>query len=606
MTKRILLAIALLFSMQISVEAQEVVKILKVDKIEYELYSNGTAQVNSGVKAKGEVVIPETMEYNKKNYKVTSIRQDAFWNCENLTSVVIPNSVTSIGRGAFDGCSKLKKIVLPDNDVEIVGGAVFGSYYGTLPEIVNHSGMGPHYLSDNWDKWFSYSNNKGYFDIRWDYLFSYYISKTIYKQINLWQKKKEYETTEQWKARVTEENRDKMVAKIIADGKRDFIEKEKPSKLRFTIGTYDADYGVFPVIFDVSRVLGPKDTVFVAVPMEEAQQFKDNKYNLKVTPTYGIVNDRLGILSCNFKWGDKVYKNPPMYVRQGDADMAINLSPLNIDLGIGNNSTKTKIVTIDNSLDKDIPVGPQDNTKTFAVIIGNENYKRVAKVDYALNDGKVFAEYCKKTLGLPTTNVKLYENATFGDMVGALSYIKQVSAAYSGDINVLFYYAGHGIPDETTKCAYLLPVDADGGITAACLSVDNLYKELGALNAKNVVVLMDACFSGAQRGDGMLASARGVALKSKVGVPQGNMVVLTAATAEQTAYPYKEKGHGLFTYFLLKKLQETKGETTLGELSDFIMTNVKEKSIVVNGKLQTPTISTSAALGEDGKGWRLR
>ena len=116
---------------------------------------------------------------------------------------------------------------------------------------------------------------------------------------------------------------------------------------------------------------------------------------------------------------------------------------------------------------------------------------------------------------------------------------------------------------------------------------------------------MDACFSGAQRSGDMLASARGVTIKAEQGVPTGNMVVFSAAQGDETAYPYREKGHGMFTYFLLKKLQETKGDVTLGELSNYIETNVKRQSIVVNGKSQTPTVTPSASL-ENWEGVKLR
>ena len=54
-----------------------------------------------------------------------------------------------------------------------------------------------------------------------------------------------------------------------------------------------------------------------------------------------------------------------------------------------------------------------------------------------------------------------------------------------------------------------------------------------------------------------------VANKAKQSIPTGNLVVLSAAKGVETAYSYKEKGHGLFTYFLLKKLQETQGDLTL-------------------------------------------
>ena len=89
---------------------------------------------------------------------------------------------------------------------------------------------------------------------------------------------------------------------------------------------------------------------------------------------------------------------------------------------------------------------------------------------------------------------------------------------------------------------------------------------LSAAPAESVTVFLDACFSGTKRESGMLASARGVAIKVRDEVPQGKLVVFTAAQGDETAYQYAEKGHGMFTYFLLKKLQESKGDVTLGEL----------------------------------------
>jgi uncharacterized caspase-like protein len=121
-----------------------------------------------------------------------------------------------------------------------------------------------------------------------------------------------------------------------------------------------------------------------------------------------------------------------------------------------------------------------------------------------------------------------------------------------------------------------------------------------------VIVLMDACFSGSVRGDGMLMAARGVAIKAKPTTPNGKMVVMTAASGDETAFPYAEKGHGMFTYFLLKKLRDSKGNCSLGELSDYIKTNVQQQSIVVNRKSQTPTINVASSLEESWKSMKLK
>lgn len=241
-------------------------------------------------------------------------------------------------------------------------------------------------------------------------------------------------------------------------------------------------------------------------------------------------------------------------------------------------------------------INSRPNTNTFAVIFGNEKYLQAEDVPFAQNDAKSFMNYCIDFLNIPENQVSYYENATYGMMRAAVKHLKQASSAYKGDLNVVFYYAGHGVPDEETKSAYLLPTDADGTIPEVCYNLDQLYSELGSLNAKQIVVFLDACFSGSKRSGGMLQSARGVAIKSKPSKLQGNMVVFSAATDEQTALPYNDKEHGLFTYYLLNKLKRERGEVTLGKLAEYIKDEVSKTAISVNKKAQTPTIVFSPSM----------
>lgn len=244
-------------------------------------------------------------------------------------------------------------------------------------------------------------------------------------------------------------------------------------------------------------------------------------------------------------------------------------------------------------VDTDIPVISRVNRNTFAIIIANEDYMDEAKVDFAKNDGEVFKNYCHKTLGLPETNIHYLPNATLAKMFGELDWLRQVCEVYKGEANVIFYYSGHGFPDEKSHAAYIIPVDGNKRLLRTCFSVSELYEMLGSMPSKRVTVLMDACFSGAKRSGDMLASAKGVAIKVKYGAPKGNMVVMAAAQGDETAYFNKEAKHGLFTYYLLKKLKETKGSVTLGDLSSYIQDEVSKYSIVVNGKSQTPTVQAS-------------
>lgn len=268
---------------------------------------------------------------------------------------------------------------------------------------------------------------------------------------------------------------------------------------------------------------------------------------------------------------------------------------------------KEQFVMGASDVDTDIPNASVRNEETFAIIIANEKYDTEANVEYAINDGEMFRNYCLRTLGIPEENIHFRKNATLNNIKGEIEWIEKVAQIYEGAAKFIIYYAGHGIPDENTKAAYLLPTDGSGTNTATGYSLDEMYSKLGNTNAKNVTVFLDACFSGAVRGDGMLASARGVAVKvKKNSVTTGNLVVFSAAQGDETAYPYNEKGHGMFTYFLLKKLQESKGEVTYGELAKYIKEQVSRRAIVINEKSQTPTVIPSSSMGEGWKKMKLK
>ena len=256
-------------------------------------------------------------------------------------------------------------------------------------------------------------------------------------------------------------------------------------------------------------------------------------------------------------------------------------------------------------VDENIPETNTKNSNTFAVIIANENYQSVASVPFALNDGNIFREYCLKTLGIPEKQIKYIPNATGNQIKAQINWLQTLAEVFT-DPHIIFYYAGHGIPDESSRTAYLLPVDGIGTDVSTGYKLDDLYAILGKMPAENVTVFMDACFSGSKRENGMLASARGVAIKARSGMPQGNMVVFSAAQGDETAYPNNDEKHGMFTYYLLKKLQETEGNVTLQELGDYITRNVSQQSILLNGKSQTPCVTPSASLDASWREWKLK
>lgn len=435
--------------------------------------------------------------------------------------------------------------------------------------------------------------------------YSAFAKNYIEEKIEKWQQKDPYETLDEFRARVTEAKRDEMIKELKKKAEAEYISiyQDKVNLQQLELKPYDAENGVFLV---TSEMLGQ---MIVPVPREnnEARLFESNWNGMQFNnPKYFINDDHLALASLTFvtPMGKQYQYDNDAALNYTETNVDVNFKPIDQSLLADSNTgsgkkqkVQKKDVSIGQSdVDVDIPETGAGNSKSFAVIIANEHYDNVAGVPMALNDGSTFKAYCQKTLGMPEENVRYYPDASYGTMLRAVRDIRDIANAFSGDINVVFYYAGHGIPNESTKDAYLLPVDADGTQTEGCYSLNKLYGELGALSAQSVVVFLDACFSGSKREQGMLASARGVALKPKKEAPRGNMVVFSAATDDETAFPYEQKGHGLFTYYLLKKLQETKGNVSLGELSNYITENVKRQSVVINRKVQTPTATPSSSL----------
>lgn len=446
--------------------------------------------------------------------------------------------------------------------------------------------------------------------------YSEFAKKYVESSIASWQAKDPYETVSEYQARVTEATRDAKVKELLKEAEKQYIAAYTKG-VRFndmTLRPYDAENEVFLIQSDYGELVVP-----VPRANEEARVFESGWTGMQFkNPEYYVNNDKLLLSSLTFV-------TPTGKSYRYDADKGLDYTETVVDVSFGkiedslfaqntgkNNDTKVKktsnkitVGTVVSDVDKDIPVTKNVSDKTFAVIIANENYSMVAPVPMALNDGEVFGKYCVSTLGLPENNVRMYQDASYGTMLRAMRDIKEIASAFSGDIQVIFYYAGHGIPNESTKDAFLLPIDGDGVSTDACYSLKKLYSELGELNARSTVVFLDACFSGSNREGDMLASARGVVLKPKKEAPKGNMIIFSAASDEETAFPYKEKGHGLFTYFLLKKLKESKGNVELGDLAEYIKTNVKQQSVVVNRKAQTPTVSPAFNLAESWQKMKL-
>ena len=291
----------------------------------------------------------------------------------------------------------------------------------------------------------------------------------------------------------------------------------------------------------------------------------------------------------------------------------ISFATKNIE--INGEYNKDKLISeasLSSDIDKNIPENKALKPNRYALIIGNENYTKYqtglnseSNVDFATNDALTFAKYAEKTLGVPRENISIIIDAIGSKMKAEIEKICKIAEYSNGTAEIIFYYAGHGFPDEITKEGYLIPVDITGANVKEGIMLTTLYQQLTKNPVNKVTVFLDACFSGGGRNAGLLA-ARGIKIKPKTDVINGNLVVFTASSGEQTSLPYLEKNHGMFTYFLLKKIQETSGNVNYKTLADYIKNQVQLNSIKINSKDQNPDILYNQTIEGKWESWDFK
>jgi tetratricopeptide (TPR) repeat protein len=265
---------------------------------------------------------------------------------------------------------------------------------------------------------------------------------------------------------------------------------------------------------------------------------------------------------------------------------------------------KSKIIDVDNVPVHEDILNSQKNR--LAVIIGIEDYRYNEKATYKKRDATVMYKYMKNLLGIPEKNIwfEINDGATkaqldyvFNDKDGWLK--KRVKQGIS---EIFVYLAGHGYPDVETNTAYFIPQDVRAEQATYGIALNDIYRKLGNMGSKNVIMFVESCYSGLSADHRQLVSNINP-VKVKVRYPeiQGkNLVVITAASGQQVSSNSDDLRHGVFTYHLLKGL---KGEADLnkddqidiGELWEYLEKNVPEEALNLDRE-QNPLIFPNVEL----------
>jgi hypothetical protein len=253
----------------------------------------------------------------------------------------------------------------------------------------------------------------------------------------------------------------------------------------------------------------------------------------------------------------------------------------------------------------DVDVLPTAAVKTqkdsYAIVIGIEQYRqKLPKADFAVQDAQTMARYLTTVMGYPEENVVtlLNDRALKSDFEKYFG--KWLGNNVEKDSTVFIYFSGHGAPDPKTGGAYLVPYDGDPTFIAETgYPLKRMYAALEKLPAKKVIVALDSCFSGAGGRSVIAKGARPLVMNLQTDTPTSkNMTVMSASSGSQISSTYTEKGHGLFTYFLLKGIKtedvvNPDGSINIDDLFAYLQPRVERIARKQYNNEQTPQLMGS-------------
>ena len=225
----------------------------------------------------------------------------------------------------------------------------------------------------------------------------------------------------------------------------------------------------------------------------------------------------------------------------------------------------------------------------YALVIGNNNYQHLEKLDAAENDAKVIADVLKNKYGF---KVNLLLNADYDTTVNSLFAI--TSKVKKND-NLLIYYAGHGELDKAENRGYWLPVDASYELRSKWVSNQRIVDRVKATKAKHVLLMIDSCFSGALMRGGNLIK-RDISIDEKYILRLKNKKTRLVITSGGNEPVIDSDGgsHSLFAYKLIETLKQNKDVIN----SQYLFENIR-KYVIANTD-QTPELALVHKTGHDG------
>ena len=219
------------------------------------------------------------------------------------------------------------------------------------------------------------------------------------------------------------------------------------------------------------------------------------------------------------------------------------------------------------------------NPRIHVLAIGIDGYADVPDVPFADRSAQQFAQIAERIWGAQKQNVIVLTNieATSGRLRGRL---RTMLNRLGPQDQLLFYYAGHGVPGKDGS-AYLLAQDGGpGSYEEPDLQLEQLYLDVAKSRVGQAKLFIDACFSGRSAKDTLVFEGIApITVTPTQSFPDDKrLAVLTAGRGDQFSNWYKARGHRLFSYHLMRVLLEDGSNLEVGQLHDRLRERVLDDS----------------------------
>jgi hypothetical protein len=248
-------------------------------------------------------------------------------------------------------------------------------------------------------------------------------------------------------------------------------------------------------------------------------------------------------------------------------------------------------------VDRIVPRAPASRPDALAVVLGVETYQAAPPATYAAQDARTAARYFEHTLGIAADRVQLLldDEVTLAQMHRIFGEDGWLARRVHEKTEIFVFFAGHGVAALEAFVPYLIPSDGDlNYVQQTGYPLDRVIETLTSLDARQVTVFLDACFSGLTReGNALYRGARPLVL-IPVSPSLSGVSLFSAARGAQVAHALDEQGHGLFSYYLFKGLGggadlDRDGSVTAGELQVFLEDQIPRAAARLDAE-QTPSI----------------